>query len=112
MNLQELVVGDFFPSAVNLGIPGICCCTRTVLMSSSVQKEQTGDYWSHSLKSGFSKRVGKNKYVSLADKLNNECNSYSASVFMKNKFCHTDIIIYGHYMTGEGDCREIYVKGI
>lgn len=65
----------------------MCHCTRTVLMSSSVQKEQIGDYWSHSLKFTFSKTVGKKKCGSVAEELKNECNSYSASGFMKNKFC-------------------------
>lgn len=52
-------------------------------MSSSTQKEQIDDYWSHSLKSVFHKTMAKNKYGSVAEKLNNECNSYSANYFIK-----------------------------
>jgi len=57
--------GFFFP-----GILSTCHCTRTVLMSSSVLKEQIGGYWSHSLKSFFSEMVGKHKYGFVAEELN------------------------------------------
>lgn len=61
-------------------------------MSSSIQKEQIDDYWSHSLKSVFHKTVAKNKYGSVAEKLNNECNSYSANYFIKKIYCLTSLI--------------------
>lgn len=78
-------------------------------MSSSVQKEQIGDCWSHSLKSIFSKTVRKNKYGSVAEKLMSVIHTVQVILVLSDK---PDIIIYGHYKPDEGDCREIYVGGI